>query len=194
MSSQQEEPVTQIPLDEQMSPARAEILIQNLPQLIAQQNELIRSLKDIDKQKHEDEMRQSLASIVLMATFMAGVAATLLDYANNLSKKHDDSFKLAESMLSLALEYNLAVVALGILVPLLRKHWGEKDACNPRMLKGYGWALFIGLIGMSVGFSSILVLQLGLKIGGTFIACFVTVLISGSVAGLRKRTRACTHA
>lgn len=120
----------------------------------------------------------------LQGSFMATVAATLLAYVNDLNKADSRVSRVAESTLSLVFGYNLAIVALGILVPQLRRHWRGKEAFNAPMLLISWSALFCGLFGMTVAFCCIIFLKLGSIIGGIFTGVFVVILIGGSILGV----------
>lgn len=114
---------------------------------------------------------------------MAAVAAALLSYANYL-EENNGRFKAAQIMLSLVFEYNLAIVALGILVPLLRKLWGKKESLTSPMLQAYGLVLFGGLLCMSVGFSLILYYKFDPELCMVYTICFTCILVGGSLLGL----------
>lgn len=114
---------------------------------------------------------------------MAAGAVALLSYANDLEKPKSH-YQAAQRMLSVVFEYSLAIVALGILVPLIRVHRGKKEALDLSMLKSYGVLLFFNLIGMSIGFSLILLAKFGSATCAVYTAGFALILIMGAVIGI----------
>ncbi|KAF8593892.1 hypothetical protein BDV93DRAFT_566025 [Ceratobasidium sp. AG-I] len=128
MSSEREGLLAHIPLNERMSPASVDLLLRNLPQIIAQDT-IMRKMDGADLQNQQNGKRQSLAGILLMATFMAAGAVALLSYANDLDGGNGRFYR-TQMMLGLVFEYNLAVVALGILVPLIRAYRGKGETIS----------------------------------------------------------------
>ena len=122
---------------------------------------------------------------------MASVAVSLMSYANDLSEKESESnagenktnYDIAQYALVITFEYNLGVVTLAILVPLLLM-WFRKEAGSFKsMLSWLGWMLFLGLVFMFFAFYLLLKARFSTGVSVAAISCFVLSMI-GTVLGV----------
>ncbi|KAF8603844.1 hypothetical protein BDV93DRAFT_522999 [Ceratobasidium sp. AG-I] len=154
MSSRKEcsQPV-QTSCEEDLFQARSN---RQLQELIDKQNRMIRVLEDIGNQNRDSVMRQSVGGVVVMGSFMAAVAVAFMAYANDLSGGGGKWYARAQIAFAFTFEYNLAVVIVGILVPLLRTLLRKEAGATGAMLAWLGWMLLLGLILMFIAFNLLL--------------------------------------
>ncbi|KAF8594844.1 hypothetical protein BDV93DRAFT_611664 [Ceratobasidium sp. AG-I] len=192
MSSKQDShELVEIPYAEEKSPVHIDRLCQQFQQLVEHQNRRIDALEDAGTASEDKAFKQVVVGVIAMGSFMASVAVALMSYANDLSEKEDKSgidgnelnYDIAQYALVITFEYNLAVVTIAILVPLLRMRFRKEPGSNKTMLSWLGWMLFAGLVSMFVAFYLLLKARFSTGVSVAAISCFV-LTVFGAVLGV----------
>ncbi|KAF8593889.1 hypothetical protein BDV93DRAFT_566021 [Ceratobasidium sp. AG-I] len=180
--------IVETPHAEEKNSVPIDRLCQQFQQLIEHQNKIVDSLEDASNENQETVFRQLVAGVVVMGTFMAAVSVALMSYANDLSEKGEKpgaekkrNYDIAQYALVITFEYNLAVVTLAILVPLLRIRFKKETVSIRAMVSWLGWMLFAGLVFMFIAFYLLLKARFSTGVSIAAISCFVLTVFGAFV-------------
>ncbi|KAF8593206.1 hypothetical protein BDV93DRAFT_549605 [Ceratobasidium sp. AG-I] len=132
------------------------------------QNRVLHALEDINSKNQENVMKPAVVAVVILT--LMGHTHQLIEgelygnyrshfhaFVNNLSESNPSKdanawYKTVQTMLAYTFEYNMAVVIIGVLVPLLRVLARRKTEVTRKIVMWLGFLSVIGLTMMFVAF------------------------------------------
>ncbi|KAF8593891.1 hypothetical protein BDV93DRAFT_193517 [Ceratobasidium sp. AG-I] len=98
-------------------------------------------------------MKPAVVAVVILGSFMATIAVAFMPYVNDLSESNPSKdanawYKTVQTMLAYTFEYNMAVVIIGVLVPLLRVLMRKTEVTRKIVM----WLGFLSVIGLTMMF------------------------------------------